>query len=64
MFACVGLAVHALTGADTYFGLTPKDTRRIPEELTTQGWFTGLIPVTVPIAASFNDAALAAQIFI
>jgi len=61
MFACVGLAVHALTGADTYFGLTPKDTRRIPEELTTQGWFTGLIPVTVPIAASFNDAALAAQ---
>lgn len=28
----------------------------------TQGWFTGLIPITVPIAAaSFGDAAWAAQ---
>ena len=29
----------------------------------TQGWFTGLIPVTVPIAGStFGDAARAAQV--
>ena len=28
----------------------------------TQGWFTGLIPITVPIgAASFGEAAWAAQ---
>ena len=62
IFACVGLAVHELTGADAYFGLTPKDTRNVPAELTTQGWFTGLIPVTVPVAeTSFNDAARVAQ---
>jgi hypothetical protein len=63
MFACIAIAIHKLTGVDTYFGITPKDTRSTPAELTTQGWFTGLIPVTVPIAAtSFNDIARAAQI--
>jgi 2'-acyl-2-O-sulfo-trehalose (hydroxy)phthioceranyltransferase len=62
MLACVALAVHELTGAETYYGLTPKDTRGTPAELTTQGWFTGLIPVTVPVAAtSFGDTARAAQ---
>jgi 2'-acyl-2-O-sulfo-trehalose (hydroxy)phthioceranyltransferase len=62
MFACIALAVHELTGVDTYFGLTPKDTRSTQAELTTQGWFTGLIPVTVPVAgSSFNDIARAAQ---
>lgn len=62
MFACIALAVHELTGVDTYYALTPKDTRVIPNELTTQGWFTGQVPVTVPIAkTSFNEAARAAQ---
>ncbi|OBF15113.1 acyltransferase [Mycobacterium kubicae] len=62
VMACCGLADHELTGAQTYYGLTPKDTRR-PDEVMTQGWFTGLIPVTVPIAgSSFGEAARAAQV--
>lgn len=62
MFACIALAVHELTGAETYCGLTPKDTRSTEAEFTTQGWFTGLIPMTVPVAASsFDDVARSAQ---
>jgi len=60
---CCALAEHELTGADTYFGLTPRDTRRTPAEAMTQGWFTGLTPITVPIAGeAFGDAARAAQV--
>jgi hypothetical protein len=62
LFACVALAVHELTGAETYCGLTPMDTRSTTADHATQGWFTGLIPVTVPVAAtSFGDTARAAQ---
>lgn len=62
VLACCGLAEHELTGADTYYGLTPFDTRRTPTDALTQGWFTGLIPITVPIVgSSFGDAARAAQ---
>jgi hypothetical protein len=51
-----------LTGAQTYYGLTPFDTRRTPTDALTQGWFTGLIPITVPIVgSSFGEAARAAQ---
>ena len=63
VMACFGLAEHELTGAQTYYGLTPIDTRRTEVDHMTQGWFTGLIPVTVPIAgSSFADAARAAQV--
>lgn len=62
VLACCGLAEHELTGTTTYYGLTPRDTRRTPADAMTQGWFTGLIPITVPIAGSaFGDAARAAQ---
>ena len=62
VMACLGLTQHELTGADTYYGLTPKDTRRDISESMTQGWFTGLFPVTVPVAGqSFAAAAKAAQ---
>ena len=62
VLACCGLAEHELTGAHTYYGLTPFDTRRTPTDALTQGWFTGLIPITVPIVgSSFGDAARAAQ---
>ncbi|MGF2945199.1 acyltransferase [Mycobacterium sp. Lab-001] len=61
MFACIALAVHELTGGETYYGLTPKDTRRTEADFMTQGWCTGLIPITVPAAASFGEAARAAQ---
>lgn len=63
MFACVALALYELTGAEAYAGTTPKDTRSTQAELTTQGWFTGLTPVTFAVvAASFADTARAAQI--
>ncbi len=63
VLACCGLAEHGLTGAATYYGLTPRDTRRTAAEAMTQGWFTGLIPITVPIVGlPFGDAARAAQL--
>jgi mycolipenoyl-CoA---2-(long-chain-fatty acyl)-trehalose mycolipenoyltransferase / long-chain-acyl-CoA---trehalose acyltransferase len=63
VLACIALAEHELTGAQTYYGLTPRDTRRTQMDAMTQGWFTGLIPITVPIAGStFGDAARAAQV--
>lgn len=62
VLASCALAEHELTGAQTYYGLTPSDTRRTPADAMTQGWFTGLVPITVPIAGSaFGDAARAAQ---
>jgi hypothetical protein len=62
MFACIALVEHEFTGALTYYGLTPRDSRTGADNFMTQGWFTGLIPITVPIAAaSFSDAAWAAQ---
>lgn len=61
MFACISIALHQLTRAETYFGITPKDTRS-PADFTTQGWFTGHIPVTVPVAGScFTAMAQKAQ---
>lgn len=62
LFACFAQVEHEFTGAATYYGLTPRDTRRTSDNLMTQGWFTGLVPITVPIAAaSFAEAAGAAQ---
>ena len=62
LFACTARVDHEFTGAATYYGLTPRDTRRTSDGFTTQGWFTGLVPITVPIAAtSFSEAAWAAQ---
>ncbi|MGB3521131.1 MAG: condensation domain-containing protein [Mycobacterium sp.] len=62
LFACLALVEHEFTGALTYYGLTPRDSRTAADNFMTQGWFTGLIPITVPIAAaSFSDASWAAQ---
>jgi hypothetical protein len=62
LFACLGLVEHEFTGAVTYYGLTPRDSRTAGDNFMTQGWFTGLIPITVPVAAaSFSEAAAAAQ---
>ena len=63
VLACSALAEHEMTGRPTYYGLTPSDTRRTPADALTQGWFTGLIPVSIPIAGSgFADAARTAQV--
>lgn len=62
LFACLALVEHEFTGALTYYGLTPRDSRKADDNFMTQGWFTGLIPIVVPIAATtFNEAAWAAQ---
>jgi len=62
LFGCLAMVEHEFTGAATYYGLTPRDTRRTSDNFMTQGWFTGLVPITVPIAAtSFAEAAWAAQ---
>jgi hypothetical protein len=62
LLASIALAVHELTGAETYYGLTPIDTRSTPNDFTTQGWFTGLVPITVPVnPKSFAQTAAAAQ---
>lgn len=61
VFACAALAEYALTGARTYHGITPYDTRSTPAEFVTPGWFASFIPVTVPVAGSFGAAARVAQ---
>jgi hypothetical protein len=62
LFAAAALAQYQLTGAETYYGLTPTDKRSTPAEFMTTGWFTGVIPFTVPVEpASFGETARAAQ---
>jgi len=63
LFACAALAHYELTGAETYYGLTPIDKRKDPADFMTVGWFTGVVPFTVPVdPSSFEKTALAAQI--
>jgi mycolipenoyl-CoA---2-(long-chain-fatty acyl)-trehalose mycolipenoyltransferase / long-chain-acyl-CoA---trehalose acyltransferase len=50
-----------LTGERTYYGLTATDTRSIPTDFVTTGWYTGFAPITVPIGVTFGDTARAAQ---
>lgn len=62
VFACGALAHAALTGQDTYSVITPTTTRRTQADFMTTGWFTGLVPIAVPVdVSSFADTALAAQ---
>ena len=62
VLACAALAEHDLTGAETYYGFTPYDTRTPGVDTLTVGWFASLVPVTVPVADnSFPEAVRAAQ---
>ncbi len=62
VFACAALAEHELTGAETYYVITPTTTRRTLAEFATTGWFAGLVPITVRTGAtSFGDIVRAAQ---
>ncbi len=36
LYACTAMVEHELTGATTYYGLTPRDTRRTSDNFTTQ----------------------------
>lgn len=62
VFACAALTEHRLTGAATYFGLTPFDNRRDPAHATAVGWLASFVPLAIPTAgASFGEVAHAAQ---
>lgn len=62
VFACAAQAEYELTGARTYYGIAPYDTRSTPAEYMTPGWFASFIPITVPIGEKpFGDAARTAQ---
>lgn len=62
VFACAALTQRELTGTEKFSVVTTTDTRSNPTELMTTGWFTGLVPVTVPARATFfDDATRAAQ---
>jgi hypothetical protein len=62
LFACSALALYELSGAETYYGLTPIDRRKGPADYMTVGWFTGVVPFTVPVEPnSFEATARAAQ---
>ncbi len=62
VLACAALAEHEFTGAATYHGFTPFDTRSPGSDTMSVGWFASLIPVTVPTGTgSFFEAAPAAQ---
>jgi hypothetical protein len=62
VFACIALAELQLTGAETYYGIIATDTRSTPSEFVSTGWFTGFVPITVPVdESSFAATARAAQ---
>lgn len=62
VFACAALTEHRLTGAATYFGLTPFDNRRDPAHATAVGWLASFVPLAIPVAgASFDEVVSAAQ---
>jgi hypothetical protein len=62
VFACAALAEHRLTGAATYFGLTPFANRRDPAHATVVGWLASFVPLSIRIAgASFDEVVTSAQ---
>lgn len=61
VFACAAIAEYELTGAETYYAVTPFGTRSTPAEFVTNGWFIGHIPLTVRVATSFGETARGAQ---
>ena len=62
VFACAAIAERELTGADSYHVITPTTTRSTPAEQVTTGWFTGVVPISIPVAGlSFVEVARAAQ---
>ncbi|WP_405139025.1 condensation domain-containing protein [Nocardia sp. NBC_01388] len=60
LFAAVALAEFELTGKESYFGFTPANTRFLPGEMDSVGWYTNLIPVVVPVESVGTFTALVA----
>jgi hypothetical protein len=61
VIACAAIAECEFTGGDTYHVITPTTTRNSQSEFLTTGWFTGLVPMSVPVSSSFGETARAAQ---
>ena len=62
VMACAALADHELTGAETFHGLTPSDTRSGDAHSVSVGWYASLFPVSVPVGdGNFAQMARAAQ---
>ena len=62
VFACAALAERGLAGIDTYRVITPTTTRQTPADFMTTGWFTGVVPMSVPVRGmSFAEVARTAQ---
>ena len=62
VFACAALAERELAGIDTYRVITPTTTRQTPADFMTTGWFTGVVPMSVPVEGmSFAEVARTAQ---
>jgi mycolipenoyl-CoA---2-(long-chain-fatty acyl)-trehalose mycolipenoyltransferase / long-chain-acyl-CoA---trehalose acyltransferase len=62
LLACAALSERELTGSGSYSVFTPVTTRKTAEEFRTNGWFVGVLPVSIDlIDDSFEAAALAAQ---
>lgn len=62
VFACAAIAQRELTGAGTFQFITPTTTRSTPAEFMTTGWFTGIVPISVPAEGlSFIQVARAGQ---
>jgi mycolipenoyl-CoA---2-(long-chain-fatty acyl)-trehalose mycolipenoyltransferase / long-chain-acyl-CoA---trehalose acyltransferase len=62
VFAAQALVEHQLTGNEAYRAIIPVDIRRSEIDFMTSGWFTGFVPITVPVTgSSFADLARVAQ---
>jgi Condensation domain len=62
LFACAALTHYELTGERTHYGLTPVERRKSAADFMTMGWFTGVVPFSVPVHPnSFEETARAAQ---
>lgn len=63
VLACCALTENRLIGSDVYSAVMPRDTRSTPAEYLTQGWFSGLVPITVAVAGRpFGTVARLAQV--
>lgn len=52
LLACAALSERELTGSSSYSVFTPVTTRKTAEEFRTNGWFVGVLPVSIDLAAN------------
>ncbi len=52
VFTISAVAEQKTTGAETYYTITPSDTRRNLAYFTTTRWLTGFVPIKIPATGS------------